>query len=55
MTDKQIKVMVVYKEDAIGLSPEDLYKYKAYSALWEEITNIFINDEDLTPINPKKN
>lgn len=55
MTDKQIKVMVVYHEDAETLNSEDQFKYRAYAALWEEIQSVFINDEDLIPINPAKN
>lgn len=53
-TDKEIKIMVVYKENSLGLLPEDKFKYDSYSALWEEITSVFINDEDTTPLNPNQ-
>ena len=52
MTDKEIKIMIVYDDDASGLSMEDKFKYEAYLALWNNIISVFINDEDLTPINP---
>lgn len=52
MTDKEIKIMVVYDEDPNGLTIEDKFKFDAYTVLWNEITSVFINDTDLTPINP---
>lgn len=52
MTNKQIKTAIVYNEIPEGLTPEEKYTYDAFCALWEEMKSVFINDEDLTPINP---
>lgn len=48
LTDQQIKVMVVYKENTDHLSGQDLYRYNAFSALWEEFTSVFIKDTEIT-------
>lgn len=53
MTDKEIKTKIVYSEDPGSLPPEEKYKYDAYSALWNEIISVFINDEEIMPINPQ--
>lgn len=55
MTDQDIKRAIVYHEEPDNMTPEEEHKYDAYFALWQKIISAFINDEDLTPINPKSN
>lgn len=52
MTDKQIKAAIVYNETPMFMTNEEIFKFDAYHALWEEIKNTFINDEDLKPVDP---
>lgn len=50
MTDKQIKVAIIYKEPFEPKTAEEKYNYDAFSALWEQMISVFINDEDLSPV-----
>lgn len=56
MTDKQIKIAIVYdsSKPPIGMTPEETYRYEAFSALWDRLIHEFINDEDLEVVIPKK-
>lgn len=55
LTDKEIKLMVVYGEGTKHLSNDDKFRYDAFYALWQEFTSVFINDETITPVIPKQN
>lgn len=55
MTSKEIKTSIVYNEEPEGMTPEERFNYDAFSALWERMKSVFINDEDLEPVNPNKN
>lgn len=55
MTNKEIKTKIVYNEIPENMTPEEQFNYDAFSALWERMKSVFINDEDLEPVNPEKN